>query len=85
MPPGRFALHLESLASHGWRFVSLERLLGVLAGGERPPARALLVTFDDAYVDLLDSAYPILARNGVPAVVFVVGDLIGATNEWDRP
>jgi GT2 family glycosyltransferase/peptidoglycan/xylan/chitin deacetylase (PgdA/CDA1 family) len=85
VPPSRFALHLESLASHGWRFVSLDRVLGALAGGERPPARALLVTFDDAYVDLLDSAYPILARNGVPAVVFAVGDLIGATNEWDRP
>jgi peptidoglycan/xylan/chitin deacetylase (PgdA/CDA1 family) len=45
---------------------------------ERPPARrTLVVTFDDAYLSVLETALPILRRLGVPATVFAPTDLIG--------
>ncbi len=34
----------------------------------------MAVTFDDAYASIVDSAYPILARLGVPGTVFVPTD-----------
>jgi peptidoglycan/xylan/chitin deacetylase (PgdA/CDA1 family) len=83
--PQRFAQHLDALARHGRRFVTLEAVLRALDGEELLPEGAVLVTFDDAYSDLLTAAVPILAEREIPAVAFVVTGLIGGTNEWDRP
>jgi peptidoglycan/xylan/chitin deacetylase (PgdA/CDA1 family) len=35
------------------------------------PARAVLVTFDDAYTDFETNAWPVLKQNRIPATVFV--------------
>ena len=82
--PDRFAEQLDSLARHGWVFIGLQTLLATLDGGPPPPSRAVLVTFDDAYADLLTAACPLLRTRGIPAVAFPVSQYIGATNEWDR-
>jgi peptidoglycan/xylan/chitin deacetylase (PgdA/CDA1 family) len=83
--PERFAQHLDALAGHGRRFVTLQAVLRALDGEESLPNGAVLVTFDDAYSDLLTAACPILADRGIPGVTFVVVGQIGGTNEWDRP
>ena len=84
VPPERFARQLDSLIRTGWNFIQLDRFLDALAGVETLPERAVLLTFDDAYVDLLTAAMPILAERKLPAVVFAVADRIGATNDWRR-
>ena len=84
VPPERFAAQLDRLLRDSWQFVTVDQLVDALGGANTLPERALLLTFDDAYVDLLTAACPILAERGVPAVVFVVGDLIGGTNDWRR-
>jgi peptidoglycan/xylan/chitin deacetylase (PgdA/CDA1 family) len=43
-----------------------------------------MLTFDDAYVDFAEHAWPLLKRYGFGAVLFVVSGLTGKTNEWDR-
>ena len=48
-------------------------------GGHELPERALLVSFDDCYVDLLTAGVPLLAERGVPAVAFAVAGLTGQT------
>jgi glycosyltransferase involved in cell wall biosynthesis/peptidoglycan/xylan/chitin deacetylase (PgdA/CDA1 family) len=85
VPPRRFAEHLDALAQRGWRFVDLDAVLAALNGRAELPERALLVTFDDAYVDLLSEAAPILAERGIPAIAFAVAGLTGGTNKWDQP
>jgi len=49
------------------------RLEDVLADGDgrRLPARAVLVTFDDAYASVVEAAAPLCRKYGVPAVFFV--------------
>jgi GT2 family glycosyltransferase/peptidoglycan/xylan/chitin deacetylase (PgdA/CDA1 family) len=84
VPPERFAEHLDALAKRGWQFVDLDTLLAALDGRAQLPERAVLVSFDDAYVDLLSAASPILEQRGIPAVAFAVAGLTGGTNEWDR-
>lgn len=83
-PPDRFARQLDRLRRDGWSFVGLEPLLDALDGGGPLPKRAVLVTFDDGYVDLLAAACPVLAQRGIPAVVFAVADRLGGTNDWRR-
>ncbi|HEX6788614.1 MAG TPA: polysaccharide deacetylase family protein [Gaiellaceae bacterium] len=82
--PAAFARQLDDLVADGWSFVALERFLDAVSGGEPLPPRSLLLTFDDAYVDLLTAACPILAERGIPAVAFAVTSQIGGTNVWRR-
>jgi peptidoglycan/xylan/chitin deacetylase (PgdA/CDA1 family) len=84
VPPPLFAAQLDDLAARGWEFVSLDAVLASLDGGVPLPRRALLLTFDDAYADLLEIACPLLRDRGIAAVVFAVADRVGATNLWNQ-
>ncbi len=85
VPPALLGRQLDWLARRGWKFIDLDTFLQGLAG-ERPlPKRSILVTFDDAYVDLLSDGCPVLGERGIPAVTFAVAGLLGGVNEWRRP
>ena len=58
------------LASTG-RAVALGELLAARAEGRPTAPGAVHVTFDDAYGDFRDLAWPILRRHGVPVTLFV--------------
>lgn len=60
-----------------YNVVSLQQLLDASDGSQRLPARPLLITFDDGWLDNLDHALPALREAGLPAVMFVVADAIG--------
>jgi peptidoglycan/xylan/chitin deacetylase (PgdA/CDA1 family) len=46
--------------------------------GARPGRKPVaIVTFDDGYRDVYENAFPLLKRKGIPAVFFMVTDLIG--------
>ncbi len=83
VPPALFTAQLDALRARGWTFVDLDHLLAALAGERRLPPRALLLTFDDCYADLIEAA-PLLAGRGSPAVAFAVADRVGAANDWDE-
>lgn len=82
--PELFAAQLDDLAAHGWEFVGLDAALAWLRGEGELPRRAALVSFDDAYTDLLEVAAPLLAERGIPAVVFAVAGHLGGANDWDH-
>ena len=64
---------LGTLRDRGYRFVGLAEFLQ-----SRRRGGIALLTFDDAYRSLADLAQPLLARLGIPAVVFAVtGGLLG--------
>ena len=66
--------------------VSVDDVLEVARARAPLPRRAVLVTFDDAYVDFESVAWPVLRAHGVPAVVFVPTGFpdSGAAFWWDR-
>lgn len=84
VPAERLAEQLDDLARRGHAFIDLDTMLRALAGEERLPPKAALVTFDDAYVDLLSEGCPVLEARGVPALVFAVAGSVGGTNDWRR-
>ncbi len=82
VPPADFAAHLDALTAADVRFVSLDDVLAWLDGSADLPPRAVHLTFDDGYADLLAVA-DVLGARGIPATVFAVGGQLGGWNEWD--
>ena len=84
--PAQFDEQMAFLAARR-RPITLDELLAVRAGEAPLPPRAVLVTFDDAYRDFADHAWPIMRRRGVPVVLFVptgFPDAPGRAFWWDR-
>ena len=48
------------------RVLSLAEVLEVRDGRRTLPPRAVMITFDDAYVDFIEHAWPALRRHGPP-------------------
>lgn len=84
VPPRLFARQLALLRRLGFQFISPDEFVAFVAGRGGLPRRPVLLTFDDAYQDLLDAALPVLHRHRIPAVVFVVSGQVGGTNVWDE-
>lgn len=68
--PRQFERHVREIARR-YRPVGLAEVLAARRSGRALPERAVLVTFDDAYTDFRDVAWPVLRRHRVPAVLFV--------------
>jgi len=61
---------MQHLARH-YHVIGMPQLLNSIESGASLPKRAVLITFDDAYADFAEIAWPILKRLGLPATMFV--------------
>jgi peptidoglycan/xylan/chitin deacetylase (PgdA/CDA1 family) len=74
---------LRLLWETGYRTVSLDQWSAACRRQGSLPMLPLLLTFDDGYQDFLTHAWPVLSRHGFTALVPLVSDRVGGTNEWD--
>lgn len=84
--PAVFRRQMLHLARR-YQVVSLEDVLTAFRGGEPLPDRAVLLTFDDAYRDFKEEAWPILRDLELPATLFVPTAYPGRPDRsfwWDR-
>ncbi|MGQ0715407.1 MAG: polysaccharide deacetylase family protein [Gemmatimonadaceae bacterium] len=79
--PEALERHLDVIQSR-YEVVRLRDVPALLRGGDR--RHRIVITFDDAYLDFADYAFPILTRRGLPATVFVPTGYIGGFNAWDQ-
>jgi peptidoglycan/xylan/chitin deacetylase (PgdA/CDA1 family)/GT2 family glycosyltransferase len=84
VPPANFERQIRWLARHGYTAVTCADWLRWRREGRDLPAKPVLITFDDAYQETADFAFPILRRYGFTAVMYVVTGCIGGTNTWDE-
>ncbi len=78
-----FRSALEFVASQ-YNVVDFGAVARAMDGASSLPQRAALITFDDGWADTADTAAPILAELGLPAVVFVISGLVGERRgTWD--
>jgi len=77
-PPGETVISLESfeaqmrwLADHGYRTLSMAELVAVVAGRAPMPARAVVLTFDDGWKNVLN-AVPVLERHHMKASFWII-------------
>ena len=79
----RFKAQMQMFKWLGYQVISLDDAVAGLAGKIMLPAKPLVLTFDDAYVDFLEHAAPVLKSHGYPATVYAVSSLVGTTSSWD--
>jgi peptidoglycan/xylan/chitin deacetylase (PgdA/CDA1 family) len=82
--PDALEAQLRYLRDCGFTSVGLEGWRDVVEGRSKHPARPVLLTFDDAYVDFEEYAWPLLRRYGFSAALFVVAGTVGGSNCWDK-
>jgi peptidoglycan/xylan/chitin deacetylase (PgdA/CDA1 family) len=73
-----FDRQLSALNATGCKAMPLDR-----AFGNDTIGKAVVITFDDAFRNVLDHGLEILARHKVPAIQFVVSGSVGKENHWD--
>ena len=82
---GRFARQMALLQAARCAVLDLDTALAALRG-ERPlPPRAVVLSFDDAYVNFIEHALPVLLRHGFPAVVYAISGWLGRRMRWSEP
>jgi peptidoglycan/xylan/chitin deacetylase (PgdA/CDA1 family) len=77
--PGAFETQIRTLLDRGYEATTFSD--AVL----QPRSRTLAVTFDDAFRSVLELAFPLLRRLGIPATVFVPTHFPGATEPMAWP
>lgn len=80
--PARFAEQMAWLARRGLRGVGIAELVDAMRAGRQ---RGLVgLTFDDGYINVLETALPVLRQHGFGATAYIISDRLGGTNEWDE-
>jgi peptidoglycan/xylan/chitin deacetylase (PgdA/CDA1 family) len=70
VPVAVFDEQLGQLRDLGYTVVDLAAVIDYYRDGKPLPPKAVLITFDDGYTDILENAQPVLERHGYPAVLF---------------
>ncbi|EGJ49495.1 polysaccharide deacetylase [Desulfocurvibacter africanus subsp. africanus str. Walvis Bay] len=77
IPPTLFETHVDRLSRLGFRFIGLEEFELMIRGQIRHDKRAILLTFDDGYKDLLLVYERLAKKYAFRATVFVIGSAVG--------
>jgi biofilm PGA synthesis lipoprotein PgaB len=71
VPPARFREHLDHLRDNGFHVMALPELLTALQTRQQVPDKTVAITFDDGYISIYDTAFPMLQEYGFPFSVFI--------------
>ncbi|MBU3947337.1 MAG: poly-beta-1,6-N-acetyl-D-glucosamine N-deacetylase PgaB [Proteobacteria bacterium] len=77
-----FVNHLEYLKSNGYTIINPDDIMAAQKGIKPLPEKAVLLTFDDAYISFYQFVYPILKLYGYSAVLSVVCSWIEKKPEY---
>ncbi len=79
VPPDKFEAQMQYLSQNGYTPITLDTLYGIFNGQATAPAKPIVLTFDDGYIDFYTNAFPILRRFNFHAVSFIPTGLIGGS------
>ena len=86
--PALFAEHLAYLADHGFGVAPVGETVDALVSGRGLPDSTVCLTFDDAWDDVADVAWPLVKARGWTMTVFVATGEVDAGGRgvmtWDR-
>jgi len=81
LTPEQFRQQLSIVNEREYRVVSMPDALELLRKRTAGSEQYVCITFDDGYVDNLETAAPILAHYGYPAHLFMVSGRMGGTHK----
>lgn len=76
-------LQQAEFISKNYNISRLKQTKDILSVNNNNDNRTVIFTFDDAYLDFYETAYPILEKLSIPSTVFIPSWYIGKYNEWD--
>ena len=68
---------MNYLKKHNYKVLKLSSLVDCLESKQDLPQKAIILTFDDGYVDNYLNVWPILKKYDFPATIFLTVNLIG--------
>ncbi len=78
----RFAAQIEWLAANGYRWLSAQAWAHAVRAQRSVAEKHVVITFDDAYVDFAEHAWPVLRRHGFSATMFTPSSWVGRSPAW---
>ena len=81
VPPSLFTAQMDAIAAARIPVLTMSAVADGLLRRTLPD-RAVALTFDDAFLSVVENAASILARRGLCATVFAVAGRLGGTNQW---
>ncbi len=69
--PSDFRAHLDYLRDNDFAVLSLPELIDDLQNQRPVPDKAVAITFDDGYISIYDTAFPMLQEYGYPFTLFL--------------
>ena len=78
LAPEAFESQLRYLRDQGFYSITLEDWRIAIMQRKPLPGKAVLITFDDGYLDFFDCAFPLLKQYGFSATVFLIVDYVGS-------
>ena len=70
---GAFESQIKALHDAGYTAISFDELCDFVFNGALLPERPLIITIDDGYISVYETAYPILKKYNMKASVFIIG------------
>lgn len=83
IPPTQLKDQLAYLSDNNYQIIDLETAIKIALGQEFPSYKGVLLTFDDGYLDNIDTALPILLEYQATATLFVPTLYVGRNNRWN--
>ena len=78
--PYAFLSQIETLKKAGYTFINASDLSAALSGKTKLPQKSVMLTFDDGYMDFYTNVFPILKKEQVKAVEYVIADFLNRPN-----
>lgn len=69
--PQQFAKHMQYLADNDFTVLPLNEVVDAIKKQQPLPNKSVVITFDDAYLDILENAKPILDQHQFPFTIFI--------------
>jgi peptidoglycan/xylan/chitin deacetylase (PgdA/CDA1 family) len=86
--PAQFQTHMNYLDDAGFNVVVLKDALTKIQQGISLPEKSVAITFDDAYLDIYQSGFPILKEKAFPFTIFINTQPVRQKNKnflnWDQ-
>ncbi len=79
--PGVFEGQMRFLRDSGYRTLTADELLSCISGNMTVPRKAVVVTFDDGWLDNYIYAFPVMKTYGIHAAIFVITDWTEGASE----
>ena len=80
IPPNILTSQIETLKNDGYSFITPNDLTVALSGRKKLPQKVVMLTFDDGYMDFYTDVFPILQKEQVKAVAYIVPDFLDRPN-----